>query len=88
MEGLREVRRAHQAGVDLKELFLCRDLLGNSLEESGIREIASRETRVFEVSEEIFAKISFGERREGLLAVARPRMMQLKDLELPQKPAV
>jgi len=86
VEGLRELRRARQAGVDLKELFLCRDLLENSLSESGIREIESKETVVFEVSEEVFAKISFGERREGLLAVVRPRILGLEDLKLPQKP--
>jgi len=83
VEGLREVFLAQQSGVVFQQLFLCRELLRK---EGGIDKILSRKTAVFEVSQEIFAKIAFGERHEGILAVVSPKLFRLEDLRFKKDP--
>ena len=49
---------------------------------------ASLQTKVFEVSEEVYAKISYREGTEGVIAEVRTPERKLEELELPEKPLV
>ena len=88
IDGLRELGRAVTAGILLRELFLCESCGG---EEDSRRLLAAVEksgAEVIEVSAPVFAKLSFGDRAEGLIGVADMPERRLADLVLPPRPLV
>ncbi|HBR14861.1 MAG TPA: RNA methyltransferase [Candidatus Omnitrophica bacterium] len=93
VEGGREILRAFEAKVPFKELYVCREQGESSIgleemggKESFIKKIAALKVPVFEVSKSVFAKISYGERREGLLALCAPRPLSLEQLHRKENP--
>ena len=80
VEGLREVSGAKQSGVLFKKLFVCPDILKRDKQERIVEEFESEKIPVVEIPKEIFAKISFGDRMEGILGICRPRVLRLEDL--------
>jgi TrmH family RNA methyltransferase len=80
IEGYREVRRAVAAGVKLQELYCAPDwYLGEN--EPGLVDAAQRAgAEVFELSRPVFAKVSYRDRPDGLLAVAPQWKRTLADL--------
>lgn len=80
IEGYREVRRAVEAGVKLQELYCAPEwFLGEN--EPLLIEAAQRAgAEVFELSRPVFAKVSYRDRPDGLLAVAPQWKRTLTDL--------
>ncbi len=70
IEGVREIARAAAAGIQLKELFVCSDVLSVDGEHF-VRDVASCPTTT--VSEKVFAKLAMRQSSDGLLAVAHVR---------------
>ncbi len=81
IDGLREVTRAIDAGVTIEHMVYCPDLLKEKLD------FKTRYDLV-EVSQGVFEKVSFGDRKDGVLAVARYPSKTLADLKLPKNPLV
>ena len=87
IDGLREVSRAIDAGVDLIEVFHCPELFRS--EHHDLLPAAERiGAELLEVSQPVMEKLAYGDRAEGLLAVARPPERKLADLSLPASPLV
>lgn len=63
IEGVREVERACQSGIEITELFLCQPLLSVLFSLEGIE--------TFSCTEEVFAMASYRENPDGVLAVAK-----------------
>lgn len=86
IDGRRELELARAAGIRLLEIFWCPelfrapDLIGEL--------IGERELAVTEVSRGVFQKIAYGERAEGILAVAQTPSQTLAGLKLPHCPLV
>lgn len=80
IEGYRELLRAVQAGVALEELFYCPELFLGENESSLIEEVTKCGGRVFSCSKDVFHKISYRDRPDGLLAVAEQLDCTLEDL--------
>lgn len=79
IEGRRELRLALDSGIEVLEVFFCPELLGISdltswLDKRGIS--------ICEVSPRVYDKIAFGNRKEGVLAVARQPKLSLADFKL------
>jgi len=87
IEGARELRLALRGGITVEELFVCPALCADAAQQL-VEDCASRGTQVFSVSRELIDKLCFGDRAEGLLAVAVTPSRQLDDLRLPQRPLV
>lgn len=78
IEGYREIKRALQAGRKLETLFICPELfLGANEAEL----IAQTDAQVLDCSKEVFGKISYRDRPDGLLAIAPQTHLALSDLE-------
>jgi len=75
VEGRREIMRALDAGIECKELYLCRELTDNR----EIERVVSGDVAVYEVPSHVYAKIAYGDRGEGLLAVCVPRRLTFTD---------
>lgn len=88
IDGRREVLRAVEAGVRIIELFCCPSLLGPDDQREILEPARQRGVELVEVSPPVFAKITYGDRAEGLLAVAQRPARALHDLQLGPRPLV
>jgi TrmH family RNA methyltransferase len=88
VDGAREVRRALESGADVVDVFVCEPLLAGADALAALDALAEREIPVTTTTETAFAKIAFGDRAEGLLAVVRLPPRTLDDLSLPADPLI
>ena len=88
VDGAREVRRALDAGVEVVEVFVCEPLLAGPDARVALDAIRDRGIPVTPTTQAAFAKIAFGDRAEGIVAVVRPPSWRLDELVLPDDPLV
>ncbi|HEV3417803.1 MAG TPA: TrmH family RNA methyltransferase [Pirellulales bacterium] len=88
IDGAREVRRAIEAGVELVEVFLCDSLCKTSDCRWVLERLATLPVRQSRVTPAVFEKLAFGDRAEGVLAIATTPERSLADLKLPANPLV
>jgi TrmH family RNA methyltransferase len=81
IEGYREVKRALEAGVKPVELYFGADWFLGENEPALIEEAGRLGAQVFDLSKEAFAKVSYRDRPDGLLAVAAQWKRTLADLD-------
>ncbi|MDE3045414.1 MAG: RNA methyltransferase [Verrucomicrobiota bacterium] len=83
IEGYRELKRAIDAGRTIETLFICPSFyLGTNepalIQQTGVQPI--------ECTEKVFAKLSYRDRPDGLLAIAPQTHLSLRDLQLKKVP--
>ena len=88
IDGARELRRALEAGVTVVEAFVCEPLLAGLDARVVFDRLRANGTTLHTTSEPVFAKLAFGERAEGIVAVVRIPTTRLDDLALPPVPLV
>ncbi len=81
IEGYREILRATEGKRYLEELYYCPELFLGTQENALIDAIAAEGTALYRVTKEVFEKISYRDRPDGLLAVAKQKHRNLTDLE-------
>ena len=87
IDGVREISRAMDADIACVEAFACEALLGDQATDLVAR-LDSRGVEVIRVTEQVFAKVAFGDRHEGVVVVANTPMVSLQQLALPASPSV
>ena len=70
------------------EAYVCEPLLAGPDARQALDQLRAREIAPQPVSEAVFAKLAFGQRAEGLVAVVRIPSAALGDLALPERPLV
>jgi TrmH family RNA methyltransferase len=88
VDGGRELRRALAAGVEVDEAFVCEPLLRTEDARAAVEELRASGAPILVTTEAAFAKIAFGERAEGVVAVVRTPSTELERLDLPPDPLV
>jgi RNA methyltransferase, TrmH family len=83
IDGVRELMRAISAGVEFAEVFVCEPLCQSSEAREALAQIAQTSAAVLSLTPQVFGKLTFGERAEGVLAVAHTPTKSLDDLLLP-----
>jgi len=86
VEGYREIRRALEKKIPLRELYFSPDWFLGENEPALIAEAEAAGAQVFELAKDTFAKVAYRERPDGLLAVAPQWRRALDDLTLPLEP--
>jgi TrmH family RNA methyltransferase len=89
VDGARELRRALAAGVEVVEAFVCDPLLAGEDARTaldGLEALAAAGVPVHHTTGAAFAKLAFGERAEGLVAVIRAPSLALAALDVPAAP--
>ncbi|MCC7083943.1 MAG: RNA methyltransferase [Pirellulales bacterium] len=81
IDGVREIQRAVQGGVVLREVFVCDDAEQSPERRTILKNLAAAGVAWFTVTSAVFAKIAFGDRREGIVAVADMPQRALADFE-------
>jgi TrmH family RNA methyltransferase len=88
IDGARELLLALQAGIELVEVFVCRPLCRTERARAALDELETRGINLLEVSVDVFEKLAFGDRAEGVLGVASEPRRNLADIVLPENPLV
>ncbi len=88
VDGLREVLRAREAGLVIEELFFCPVLLKNFAGQEAVDNVLAWAGESCEVSEGVFEKICFGDRKEGVVAVVRQKAFSLDASGLSSHPLI
>jgi RNA methyltransferase, TrmH family len=88
IEGVRELSRAITAGVRPIEVFVCDALCGSDDCRQLLATLYGTGAEVFQISEEVFARLAFGHRAEGVLAVAETPQPKLEAIQLGSEPLV
>jgi len=86
VEGYRELLRAVEGKAKLQTLFYSPAHFLGTNENSLIEQMLSLNVEAFEVSKEVFEKLSYRDRPDGLLAIARQTHLTLSDLKLSGSP--
>jgi RNA methyltransferase, TrmH family len=86
VDGAREVRRALGSTVEVVEAFVCEPMLAGPDARAALDALSARDVPVTTTTEAAFAKIAFGDRADGLVAVIRAPGTRLEDLALPPDP--
>lgn len=86
IEGYRELLRFAENGGKATELFYCPEFFLGTNERTLIQKLSSPGVLSYECSKDVFRKISYRDRPDGLLAIAKQPKATLQDLEkiLPQ----
>jgi RNA methyltransferase, TrmH family len=88
IEGFRELSRAVAAGVELEEIGFCPSLFLGSNEPALLASAEASGARLVEFAEEPFRKVSYRDRPEGLIALARQFPTSLDRLSLADAPLI
>ncbi len=80
IDGVREIGRAMEGGVKVVELYVCEELLDSEQVELVKRAVAAGATRL-DVTPPLMEKLAFGQRVEGIVAVAETPTRSLADVE-------
>jgi TrmH family RNA methyltransferase len=88
IDGAREVIRATAAGIRCVEAFVCDELCDSSESRSAVAALESVRAEILSVSPAVYTRLAFGERDDGVIAVAETPQRTLDDLQLPAKPLI
>ena len=86
IDGARELLRALDAGVEVETIFVCAALCRTEACRALLGRLAPNDRRLVAVSETAFARLSFGDRAEGVVGVAVRPGLDLAGLTLPADP--
>ncbi len=84
IDGVREIGRALDAGVRVLELYCFEELCRGDQHERLLARATAAGAELLSVTPRVMEKLAFGNRVEGLVAVAQPPQRRLADLPLPQ----
>lgn len=82
VDGAREIVRAIGAGVRIVEVFVCPELCTSADSQQAFVAVQQASDSIWEVTPAVFEKLAFGERREGLVAIAVPPQVGLADMQV------
>lgn len=88
IDGLRELNRALDAGVSIEEAFVAPLVGAGSDAARTIDRLRAGGAAVFEVTPDVYERLAYGERLEGIVAVAHTPRRQLQDISLSAHPLI
>lgn len=77
IEGYREVLRAHIGKAKFTHAFFCPELFLGENEEALLKKL---DVPLFQTSEKVFRKLSYRDRPDGILAIAKQTHLGIKDM--------
>ena len=86
VEGVREVSIALQAGYEIESLIYCPELTDKQNADVVLSQIAEKQ-RV-SVTKEVYQKLAYREKTEGIIALGHAKKHDLEGLELPENPLI
>ncbi len=81
IEGYREILRANEFEVKIDSIFICPEFFLGNNEDTLIEKIKKRKAQVYLCTKNVFEKISYRDRPDGLIVIAKQNKLDLDDLE-------
>ncbi|MGI8928740.1 MAG: TrmH family RNA methyltransferase [Candidatus Limnocylindrales bacterium] len=88
IDGVRETLRALQGGAVLREAFVLPELLLEPEAHTLLERLREESVPVLELSRDAFEKLAYGDRLNGVVAVAETPLRTLADMILPPEPLI
>jgi TrmH family RNA methyltransferase len=88
VDGAREVLRALGAAVAIEEAFVHEPSVRSEDARAALARLREAGAPILTTSEAAFAKVAFGDRSDGIVAVIRPPTADLRDLKVPNDPLI
>ena len=88
IDGVREIGRALDAGVEIVELYYFPQLCQDDEHQRLLKRAGQGRAERIEVTPPVMEKLSYGSRVEGIVAVARPPRRTLAEIKLSANPLV
>ena len=88
IDGAREISRALDSGVRPLKAFICDELCHSVECHHAKAALETYDAELFHVSPDVFAKLAFGDRHEGIVLVAESPQRMLADLNVPANPLI
>ena len=88
IDGLREIERAQAAGVEMVEVFYCPERCPVDRVDTVEALLGRVDVELFELAPGVFEKLAFGQRAEGIVAVAATPCRRLDAVSLGPNPLV
>ena len=83
IDGAREIKRAFEAGIILDKVFYVKER-----QEALLKQLRPKKIDFVEVSGKVMEKLAYGDRHEGIIAIAKTSHLALKDLKLSDQPLI
>jgi TrmH family RNA methyltransferase len=80
VEGYRELKRAADQQIAFATLFVCEELFLGENEEALIRQIQAKGAEIISCAPHVFQKLSYRDRPDGLVGIAKQMKRTLADL--------
>ncbi|MBT8320578.1 MAG: RNA methyltransferase [Eudoraea sp.] len=84
LEGQRELQLALKGGYEITKVFYCTDII-SSEELTLLFPKEDDETEGIELSREVYKRVAYREKTEGVLAIAKAKFHKLEDLQFHRK---
>lgn len=81
IEGFREITRAVENTVQLQEFFFCPELFLGENEKDLLLQAASKGAKLLQLPPNLFGKLSYRDRPDGLVAIAKKKPLSLENAE-------
>ncbi len=78
VEGKRELEHCVETGLEVEEIFVCREIAGEMEEQANM----------WEVTKEVYEKMAYRGSTEGVMAVVKSKERRLEDLQLSENPLI
>jgi RNA methyltransferase, TrmH family len=88
IDGAREISRALASGVHLIEAFICEECCTSEEAAAARSAVEKTDATSFIISPDVYEKLAFGDRNDGIIAVAEMPLRSLSDLRLPERPLI
>ena len=88
IDGVRETLRALSAGATLREAFVLPELLSGPEASALLERLAEESIPLVELGRDAFEKLAYGDRLDGVVAVAETPPRTLDELLLPPEPLI
>ncbi len=88
IDGIREISRALKADVRPLKAFIFEELCQSVDCRQTATTLGASAAEVFHVSADVYAKLTFGDRQDGIVLIAESPRHTLSDLQLPPEPLV
>jgi TrmH family RNA methyltransferase len=82
LEGYRAITRAVQCGMKIEECFYCPEMFLGTNEKDLLSKLAESGSKTTETTAQVFAKLAYRDRPEGLMAIAEVREHRLEDMPI------
>lgn len=85
VEGYRELSRALDALFPIEKIFFCREFFLGNNEDDLLKKAQGRSTQLLSCSADVFRKLSYRDRPDGLLGIAPQKKTSFEEIEKQKK---